>query len=832
MALSCGSSLLKSEDSTKDADILPMESKRLGSIVRIRRKRHFISDNIKKRVRSEYNRIRQNKRTEKRDLVKNVFLSNRRFMQSVAQQNKNKTPLNVKLDICHEEPVHSMFLEKNVSQSDDGSVVSVTVNRLPAVNMLPHMFVWAPTQQNFLVEDETVLHNIPYMGDEVLDQDGKFIEEILDNYDGKVHGDGDAKRIQDDDFLELVKTLSQLELEMKPVNFDSKSVNGSSNASNSTDSKRVTRRGSFFAAYNELSNASKYDDRDDDDASEANEDAEYPPWIVFDAIAAVYPERGSPEELRKQFDILSDKLSAKVSLESTPNIDGPNAQIVSRDQSLHSFTTLLCRRCYKYDCFLHPACPSLRDKRSKPSVLKQNGLPCGPNCFLHLDFVKAKMKEEAKRKEEADKMSCDSGNEASSEESIDSLDMDINLTNKTKKSRGGFSPKSDINLDLSTAMTWNDSVASEEDTQMDYEEGESESAAISAAVGCNGNELFKQPNQHDYCLPPVIQLPQELHVEWKKAEESMIRVCWKSFYQNYCMIAETLATKTCAQVFAYAQKELEDSNLHDFPNDPSPPRKKKKKQRLWSLHSKKLNGKREGSSTHVNNYYPCDHPGQSCDASCPCVINGNFCEKFCNCNSDCTQRFPGCRCKAQCNTKQCPCYLAVRECDPDLCNACGSNQSFLSDPSPSVTCTNVSIQRGHRKHLYLAPSDVAGWGIFLKEAVQKNEFISEYCGEIISQDEADRRGKVYDKHMCSFLFNLNNDYVVDATRKGNKIRFANHSVNPNCYAKVMMVNGDHRIGIFAQRAIQAGEELFFDYRYGPTEQLKFVGIEREFELPI
>merc|ERR1712048_715956 len=141
----------------------------------------------------------------------------------------------------------------------------------------------------------------------------------------------------------------------------------------------------------------------------------------------------------------------------------------------------------------------------------------------------------------------------------------------------------------------------------------------------------------------------------------------------------------------------------------------------------------------------------------------------------------------------------------------------ISDINPFAICSNLGCTHGQNKKLWIGKSEVHGFGCFAGELIKCNEYICEYLGEIISQSEADRRGQVYDAQNVSYLFNLNEEYCVDATRKGNKFKFANHSISPNCRAKIMTVNGDHRICIYAKKDLQVGDELLFDYRHDQND---------------
>jgi SET domain-containing protein len=49
------------------------------------------------------------------------------------------------------------------------------------------------------------------------------------------------------------------------------------------------------------------------------------------------------------------------------------------------------------------------------------------------------------------------------------------------------------------------------------------------------------------------------------------------------------------------------------------------------------------------------------------------------------------------------------------------------------------------------------------------------------------------------MFRIDSDEVVDATMSGNEARFINHACEPNCYSKVITVDGNKKIMIFALR---------------------------------
>ncbi|POI33061.1 hypothetical protein CIB84_003190 [Bambusicola thoracicus] len=586
----------------------------------------------KRKVKSEYMRLRQLKRFQANMGAKALFVAN------FAKVHEKTQILNEEWKKLRVQPVQLMkpvsghpFLKQCTVESIFPGFPSQTLymRTLNTVALVPIMYSWSPLQQNFMVEDETVLCNIPYMGDEVKEEDETFIEELINNYDGKVHGEEGSVLISDAVFLELVNALNQYSDEEEEGHNDSEAKQ-----EDGKEELPVTRKRKRIAVEGNKKCSKK----------------RFPNDMIFTAISSMFPEYGFPDDMKERYRELTEVSDPNVlPPQCTPNIDGPCAKSVQREQSLHSFHTLFCRRCFKYDCFLHPfhATPNVYKRKNRETKIEPD--PCGADCFLWLHLP--------------------------------------------------FSPEANSRCQTPTKQK----------------------------LSPTSSQLF------------AVEAQQE-PVEWTGAEESLFRVFHGTYFNNFCSIARLLGTKTCKQVY---------------------------------------------------NYQPCDHPEHPCDSSCPCIMTQNFCEKFCQCNPDCQNRFPGCRCKTQCNTKQCPCYLAVRECDPDLCLTCGASEHW---DCKVVSCKNCSIQRGLKK------------------------------------DEADRRGKVYDKYMSSFLFNLNNDFVVDATRKGNKIRFANHSVNPNCYAKVVMVNGDHRIGIFAKRAIQAGEELFFDYRYSQADALKYVGIERETDI--
>jgi SET domain-containing protein len=106
----------------------------------------------------------------------------------------------------------------------------------------------------------------------------------------------------------------------------------------------------------------------------------------------------------------------------------------------------------------------------------------------------------------------------------------------------------------------------------------------------------------------------------------------------------------------------------------------------------------------------------------------------------------------------------------------------------------------------VAPSRIAGQGLFAVQDIKKGTRIIQYIGTRIPKEESVERlaqGNTY-------IFAFNERYDIDGKTLKNKARYINHSCDPNCEAIVTK----RTIWIVALRDIQAGEEL--SYNYGLT----------------
>ncbi|KAE9335952.1 hypothetical protein PF008_g13250 [Phytophthora fragariae] len=130
-----------------------------------------------------------------------------------------------------------------------------------------------------------------------------------------------------------------------------------------------------------------------------------------------------------------------------------------------------------------------------------------------------------------------------------------------------------------------------------------------------------------------------------------------------------------------------------------------------------------------------------------------------------------------------------------------------------LQCTNRQMQLGSTVAIGVIDCSRRGVGVVALEAVDAEQFIGEYVGEVISSREACQRAKLYQHADHWYMLQASAEQVIDATCVGGRMRFVNHSCQPNCREEKWCVRGHERCGLFATRQIGAGEELTFDYQF-------------------
>lgn len=151
----------------------------------------------------------------------------------------------------------------------------------------------------------------------------------------------------------------------------------------------------------------------------------------------------------------------------------------------------------------------------------------------------------------------------------------------------------------------------------------------------------------------------------------------------------------------------------------------------------------------------------------------------------------------------CECYYLGRKCGPksEYCCANMAGSKFAYTPAGKIKvqpgtpiyecnakcscpsdCSNRIVQLGRKIPLCIFRTEGRGWGVKTTEPIKPNTFVTEYVGEVITNEEAEKRGKKCDAQGITYLFDLdfeddNSAFTIDAASYGNISHFFNHSVS-------------------------------------------------------
>ncbi|CAH8514872.1 unnamed protein product [Schistosoma turkestanicum] len=147
--------------------------------------------------------------------------------------------------------------------------------------------------------------------------------------------------------------------------------------------------------------------------------------------------------------------------------------------------------------------------------------------------------------------------------------------------------------------------------------------------------------------------------------------------------------------------------------------------------------------------------------------------------------------------------------------------TYLNSQSPSTTSKSQQYRRlrwDWKTNVVLARSRIQGLGLYAARDISKSTFIIEYLGEVIRNEVANRRERLYEsQNRGIYMFRVDDDWIVDATMSGGLARYINHSCDPNCTAEILHCDNSNHIVIIANKNIEKGDELTYDYKFDLEE---------------